>query len=178
MSAESAGAKDAVAAIKTAMETEKRGIEFYLKYAHRTKDETGKNMFILLARDELDHYEVLEQALAREGSGADWAAVEVKRSLVEQVVPKIRERDLRVKGEEGTDQVQALNAALDQERRSVELYRQQMSKSLHPAARSVFQRLVTIEEAHYDIIQAELDSITNSGFWFQVPEFNLEEEPD
>lgn len=168
--------EETLKAIKLAMETEKRGLESYLVFARQTKDETGKNMFILLARDELDHFEILERSLAELEVGGTWAGIEIQESLIEQVVPKLRERDVRSRGLEGTDQIQALNTALDQERRSIELYSRQLAKVTDPSARKVFRRLVAMEEAHYDIIQAELDSVNNTGFWFEIPEFNLEEE--
>ncbi len=52
-----------------------------------------------------------------------------------------------------------------------------MAKAADAGARKTFRKLMEMEEAHYEIIQAELDSITKTGFWFQIPEFNLEEEP-
>ncbi len=171
------GAGSDLEALKLAMETEKRGLETYLNFAHQTGDETGKNMFILLARDELEHFEVLEKALSHLELSGRWADIEVRKSLVARVVPKLLGRDVRVKGKRGIDQVQALQAALDQERRSIELYRSQLATATDPSARKTFRKLMEMEEAHFDIIQAELDNITETGFWFQVPEFNLEEEP-
>lgn len=175
--AKESGAGPDLEALKLAMETEKRGLETYLGFARQTGDETGKNMFILLARDELEHFEVLERALAQLGLSGRWADIEVRQSLVERVVPKLRERDVRVKGQRGIDQVQALQAALEQERRSFELYRGQLAAAADPSARKTFRKLMEMEEAHHAILEAELDNITETGFWFQVPEFNLEEEP-
>jgi len=40
----------------------------------------------------------------------------------------------------------------------------------------MFQRLMEMEEFHYELLSAELDSINESGFWFTIPEFNLEVE--
>ncbi|HUX07565.1 MAG TPA: ferritin family protein [Acidobacteriota bacterium] len=165
-----------LAAMKLAMETEKRGLKNYLSFALKTKDVTGKNMFILLSRDELDHFEILERALSKLEISGSWEEIEIRESLVEQVMPKLRERDVKVKGERGVDQVDAIRAAMEQERRSAELYREQYAKATDPAARKTFQKLMEMENAHYDILQAELDNITDTGFWFQIPEFDLEEE--
>jgi hypothetical protein len=33
-----------------------------------------------------------------------------------------------------------------------------------------------MEAAHYALIQAEIDSIQQTGFWFGLPEFTLESE--
>jgi rubrerythrin len=163
-------------AMKLAMETEKRGLESYLDYALKTKDLTGKNMFVLLARDELGHFEILERTLSSLEISGTWGGIEVSDSLVERVIPKLRERDVRVKGERGVDQVDAIRAAMEQERRSAELYREQLAKVTDPAARKTFQKLMEMEEAHFDILQAELDNISETGFWFKIPEFDLEEE--
>ena len=168
---------EALEAMKLAMETEKRGLRSYLEFAHQTKDETGANMFILLARDELDHFEILERALSKLEAEGKWFEVEIRPSLIERVAPKLRERDVRVKGESGIEQVEALHAALDQERKSAELYREQMAKAADPIARETFRKLMEMEEAHYDLLQAELDNINETGFWFRIPEFNLEEGP-
>jgi rubrerythrin len=176
MSAEKDNNRQVLEAMKLAMETEKRGLGSYLDYAIKTKDETGKNMFVLLARDELNHFEILERALGKLEISGTWGGIEVRASQVERVVPKLRERDVRVKGERGVDQVDAIRAAMEQERRSAELYRELYGKAADPLARQTFQKLMEMEEAHFDILQAELDNITETGFWFKIPEFDLEEE--
>jgi len=167
---------DTVEALKIGMETEKRGLETYLDLAHRTEDITGKNMFIILARDELSHFEILEKAMAQVDAKGAWAEIKVRPSLIEEVLPRLRDRDVRTKGAKGIDQADAIRAAMDQERASAELYRRQTANSTDPEAREVFRKLMEMEEAHYDILSAELDSISSSGFWFEIPEFNLEVE--
>ena len=167
---------EVIKALKLGMETEKRGLESYLNFARQTKDETGKNMFILLALDELQHFEILERVLTELDISGAWSEIEIKRSLIERVIPKLKERDVRTHGERGIDQVDALHAALEQERRSAELYREQLAKTTDAQARKMFQRLMEMEEFHYELLSAELDSINESGFWFTIPEFNLEVE--
>jgi hypothetical protein len=38
----------------------------------------------------------------------------------------------------------------------------------------MYARLTEMEEAHYNLIQAELDHIKDVGFWFGIQEFTLE----
>ena len=176
MSTQSDANIEAARAIKFGMEAEKRGLESYLDYARNTQDETGKNMFILLARDELSHFEILEKALSDIELSGRWSEVQIQGSLIERIMPRLHERAVRTQGASGVDQVSALEAAMEQERKAAELYREQLEKTTDPVARKVFKRLVAMEEAHYDLLSAELDSINETGFWFQIPEFNLEEE--
>lgn len=166
---------DVLKAFKMGMETELHGLDAYLKFAKKTKDETGKNMFIQLAIDEMDHYRILEKAYTETEVDGDLSKITVSESIIQRISPKLEDRDARIKGESGVDQVNALTTALAQERRSMELYRQQLGKPISPQAREIFQRLMEMEEAHYDLIQAELDSINETGFWFQIPEFDLED---
>jgi len=95
---------EVIKALKLGMETEKRGLESYLNFARQTKDETGKNMFILLALDELQHFEILERVLTELDISGAWSEIEIKRSLIERVIPKLKERDVRTHGERGIDQ--------------------------------------------------------------------------
>lgn len=162
-------------AFKIAIETELKGMEAYLTYARKTKDETGKNMFIVLAHDELQHFRILERAMAGMQIADGFADIQVPPSVIQRITPTLRSRDARLKGEAGADQVNALTTALDQERRSMELYRQQYAKATDAKAREMFHKLAEMEEAHYDIIQAELDNIQSTGFWFKIPEFDLED---
>ena len=38
----------------------------------------------------------------------------------------------------------------------------------------LFERFVAIEEGHQAIVQAEIDCVSGSGFWFDTSEINLE----
>lgn len=167
--------REILQAFRIAIETELQGLQAYLSFARKTKDETGKNMFIVLANDELQHYRILERAMVGMQVEGGLAGIEVSPSVIQRITPTLRNRDSRLKGEAGADQVNALTTALDQERRSMELYRQQYAKATDPKARELFNKLAEMEEAHYDIIQAELDNIQRTGFWFKIPEFDLED---
>ena len=49
-----------------------------------------------------------------------------------------------------------------------------MVNELPREGRDFFSPFLTIEDGHVAIVQAELDSVTNSGFWFDYQEFDLE----
>ena len=54
----------------------------------------------------------------------------------------------------------------------------EMEKSGHrffmEASNNVFTRILEEEKNHYDLIQAEIDSINHSGFWFDVHELRMD----
>lgn len=160
--------------LRTAIQLEKEGLRAYLRFARQTKDETGKNMFIILASDEVDHMSILEKQLESHLEGGPWVKVETKDSDIQKILPRIREKAPKTEGKSGLHQVDALRMALDFEKRSMDFYTGQAGLTQDPVAKELFQKLARMEEAHYEIIQAELDSIGRTGFWFNVPEFSLE----
>lgn len=160
--------------LKTAIEIEDNGILTFLTYARQTKDATGKNMFIRLAIDEHEHRRILEKQLNQLMEGKPWQSVEIPKSEIEKVAPKIREKQQRTRGETGLQEIDALNTALDLERNAVKYFKEQAAIVDEPAAKDLFLRLAEWEEAHFDIIQAELDSIQGTGFWFGIPEFQMD----
>ena len=163
-----------VNALKTAIEIEKNGLVTFLKFAKQTKDETGKNMFIQLALDEDEHRSILEKQLNKLLEDGVWQEVEVPKSAIERVAPKIKEKTQKIKGQSGLAEVDALNAALDLERQAAKFFREKAELVDEAAAKDLFNRLAEWEESHFDIIQAELDAINNTGFWFGIPEFQMD----
>jgi rubrerythrin len=68
-----------------------------------------------------------------------------------------------------------LERALDVEKETSGFY-QRMVEELAPEHREMFRYFLEIEKGHLAIVEAEIDSVSGMGFWFGVPEFNLEVE--
>ncbi len=166
---------DVAAIITKAIEIEKDGLKTYLRFARETKDISGKNMFILLANDEFDHMNLLEEMLkevTKEGTAS--LPVDVDLSVIEKVVPKIRQKDLATVGKAGQDELMALRTARQMEKNAIEFYEKLYEIVDRPELKKLIRRLIEMEEGHYNIVQAEIDSITNTGFWFDMMEFTLD----
>ncbi len=163
-----------IKALKTALKVEDEGLETFLKFARKTQDMTGKNMFIRLAQDEHDHRRIIEKQLNDLLDGKSWKSVEIPKSDIEHLSPKVQEKQQRTKGESGLAEVDALKTALDLEKKAASFFREQANQVEEPEAKNLFTRLAEWEDAHYDIIQAELDYIKGTGFWFDIPEFRMD----
>jgi rubrerythrin len=68
-----------------------------------------------------------------------------------------------------------LHKALEAEIKTSNFYKE-MVKTLDGDGQKLFKRFVEIEEGHEAIVQAEIDSVSQMGFWFDTPEFRLEME--
>lgn len=160
--------------LKTAIEAEKKSLKNYLEFGLKTDDASGKNMFLRLASDELEHVNLLERQSHSLQECGDWLKIEIEPSDVEMIVPRLGEKDLKIRGTSGQDQVTALHTALALEKRAHDFYSVQARQADDSKAREMYQRLAEMEAAHYELVQAEIDAIGNTGFWLGLREFSLE----
>jgi len=165
---------DPIKALEIAINAEKTGLKTYLNFGYKTKDESGKNMFLRLASDELEHMTILEKQRESIQENQCWITVKLEKSEIEKLTPALKAKIQKIKGSEGLDQMSALRTALDLEDRAIKFYREQAQASIDPKAKDMYERLVKMEQAHYELIQAEIDYIEKTGFWFNLREFSLE----
>ncbi len=164
-------------ALSKAISSEKLGIESYLRFARQTSNASGKDMFIRLAQDEFEHLNALEKEMDRLQEGKPCLRITIRQSDIEEIVPQLTDPEAKVKAGQGTaDDLSALNIALDLERRAIAFYKKEAGLAKDAAVKALYARLAEMEEAHYGLIQAELDHIKDMGFWFGVQEFSLETE--
>ena len=72
-----------------------------------------------------------------------------------------------------TSEVEHLQRALAAEKETSAFY-QRMVAELSGERQRLFARFLEIEEGHVAIVQAEIDAVSGSGFWFDMKEFDLE----
>ena len=165
---------DLATILKTAIEVEENGYNTFARFAEQTKDEAGKKMFQRLAKDEVEHREILEKQLKNLSEGGSWQSIHIPPSSVEKLIPAVRDKAKRTKGESGLGEVDALKTALDLERKAAQFFRDKAAEVSNTEAKDLFIRLAEWEDAHFEWIQAELDSINNTGLWFGIPEFRMD----
>jgi rubrerythrin len=162
-------------ALQKAIQSEKSALEVYLRFARQTKNVSGKDMFLRLCQDELGHLNILEKELDNLMAGQKWVKAKFQHSDIEELLPHLSSsKELVQAGQGSPDDLSALNLALEMERKASNFYKRESQKALDKNARAMYLRLAEMEEAHYNLIQAELDHIKDVGFWFGIQEFTLE----
>ncbi|HEY4715638.1 MAG TPA: ferritin family protein [bacterium] len=162
-----------IEALATAIANELNGLSTYLKFARQTSNFSGKNMFITLASDELQHFHILDSQRRQMQEKNEWQQTEIKKSVIQSLLPKFD--SVAVKGGESkASDTEALNVALKLEENSRNFYRKQAGLVNDVKAKSMYSQLAEMEDAHYKIILAERESVLKSGFWMDVPEFSVE----
>lgn len=161
-------------AIKTAIQLEKDGRQFFEEAAEETKNELGKKMFLKLASDEIRHLVTFEKMFKSLADPQTW------KELLQEGPPRDRmpffteKAQNRSPAEKGAGEVEALHQALEVERKAIDFFKKTAQEATDPEARRIFQLIAQEEISHYDLIQAQIDSVTHSGFWFDVGEFKMD----
>lgn len=174
MATKTVSEKDKLAGVfELAKTNELKGLKHYLNFARETKNLSAKNMFIILANDELDHFNLIEREQKALLSKSSAKPVNVDTSLVERLFPKLS--DVKKGAQSEPSDMDALKIALQLEDNSRNFYRKESEKTKNAVIKQLFLKLADIEDKHYQLIQAEIDNISKSGFWMDIPEFTMEE---
>jgi rubrerythrin len=166
-------------AIKTALEYEAGVHKVYLEALEQTADPKAQRIFKVLCDEEMGHLEYLRHRLDEwqingkivvEALGTviparqaiDASLLDLRKTVTPKVATQVRELEL-------------LKKALDAEIKTGTFYKE-MVRTLDGEGQALFKRFVEIEDGHTAIVQAEIDTVSHLGFWFDTPEFRLEME--
>lgn len=137
-------------AIKSAIQTEKDVMDFYLKAASLTENERGKKVFAQLASEEREHaghfFEIY--------TGSDLGSFE---EFIAQppATSHAMIRQLEKALDENVHERKAMELAMQEEEDLFKNLRMTAARMVDPSVRAVFDRMAEETEHHYAIIESE-----------------------
>ncbi|MBU0768352.1 MAG: rubrerythrin, partial [Proteobacteria bacterium] len=160
---------------KTAIEYEIRIRDLYVEAAAKTSDPVGRRIFQTLGDDEQHHVDYLTSRLdIWQQTGK--LKIEKLESIVppkEMITGELGKLQQRMSADDRKDEKQMLGKALKVEVETSGFYKR-MVAAMSGEGRLMFARFLEIEDAHIDAVQAELDYITQTGYWLDFKEFDME----
>jgi rubrerythrin len=163
-------------AIQTALTFENKVLKVYQDAAAKIADPVGKKVFQQLATEEAGHVAYLQSRLAEwtKSGHLDLAEITTVVPSKERIVTGRQQVAKSMRGSRpATSEVEHLQRALAAEKETSAFY-QRMVAELSGERQRLFARFLEIEEGHVAIVQAEIDAVSGSGFWFDMKEFDLE----
>ena len=153
-------------ALELTLAIERLGFTFYTNASRKTKNDRGRIMFQRLAAEESDHLRRLQaehRALLEENQ---WLRREptrlpVSRKIAQEIFPQKELMKLQVTDE--MTELQALDLAMDLERRSHEFFEAFAKQLTDPSGRKAFLDFAKAEEAHLEELRAEYDAAGRRG---------------
>ncbi|MDH5468859.1 MAG: ferritin family protein [Candidatus Aminicenantes bacterium] len=160
-------------AIKEAIRLEVNGRNFFNHAAEITHNELGKKMFRKLAAEETKHIQAFSNLFSEILKETDWKKFVRDEELKGEstLIEKLKER---MKGAEGKSETQALSIGMELEENAIRFFQKAAEEVADPVAKEIFLSISEEEKFHYDLLQAQHDSLTNSGFWLDSAEFQMD----
>jgi rubrerythrin len=163
-------------AIQTALTFENKVLKVYQDAGAKITDPVGKKVFQQLAVEEAGHVAYLQSRLAEwtKSGHLDLAEITTVVPSKERIAAGRQQVAKSMRGSRpATSEVEYLQRALAAEKETSAFY-QRMVAELSGERQRLFARFLEIEEGHVAIVQAEIDAVSGSGFWFDMKEFDLE----
>ena len=162
-------------AIHTAINYEKKIRDIYRQSGKEASDPVGKRLFQSLADDEQYHVDYLLKKLDQ------WQ--ETGKVTVDSLTPAFRTDEIpspeagrlmkRMSEEDRGNEKQMLSKALSVEVETSSFY-EKIIGELPEDGQALFARFLDIEKGHIATVQAQLDYLSSTGYWFDWKEFDME----
>ena len=160
-------------AIIEAIKLEIEGRKFFNHAAEVTEEETGQKMFKWLAAEEVKHLETFSKLFSVILKGEHWKKY-VDAATVDGEAPLITKLKENMKREGSQGEVEALRIGMELERNAIDFFKKAAAATDDKEAKKIFMTISDEEVFHYDMLESQLDSVTNSGFWLGSAEFQMD----
>ncbi len=156
----------AIEGLKIALQTELNGIQFYSMAADRTTDKKGKEVFKMLANDEVRHFKELQKHFRSLTSSNRWAPSITlgEASFMFDGESPIFGEELKSRVKEKHFEMSALSIGALLESNSIDFYRRMKEETDDPIAKKLFEQLQKWEQKHLEAITRQLD-ILKEEYW-------------
>jgi rubrerythrin len=153
-----AGVKETLTA---AIEFEKRGESYYMRFHDLVGDKGAKALMKSLANDEKEHARILTKELSALGGRAKPPS----KTAVEKGLREIFPEGARKGSLASKDSLSALRLGIRTEERSIAFYSKNGAKA-GPELKAMFGKLETMERGHLDLLKENLRNLEDEGSWY------------
>ncbi len=164
--------KDVVQIIKEAIKLEINGRSFFEFATETTQNELGKKMFTKLANDEIEHLKVFNDLFSTIIGGDEWKKFVSEQQRGDSAI--IDSLKNRVKESKSSSDIEAISIGMELEKKAIEFFEKSALETSDAKTGEICRKISEEEKFHYDLLQAQHDSLTNSGFWMDSTQFKMD----
>ncbi len=160
--------KDMLQGLRTAMQAERTGHEFYKMAAKTTQDPTAREVFEHLATEEQEHFEFLAthyRSLLDKGTLSEDAKLDPSHAL--HADAPIFSSSIKGRLKQAHFEMSALAVAVQLELNGINHYREQASKASSPEAKGFYNELVAWETKHYSALIKQQQDL-QEAYWAEA----------
>lgn len=150
--------------IKSAILLELRGEAFYRKVAESSSNKDIKNIFDIMAKEEVLHTKILRDKFSEVANNKNMSDTELSgytgMSPSDYVLSESMKNQIAAAGFEAA----AISAAIDMESKAIKLYSESADKATGTSEKKLFQWLADWEKGHHKLL-FELDQDLRERVW-------------
>jgi rubrerythrin len=150
--------------LKMAILMEKKGHSFYSTVANNASDPGIRHVFMVMADEETKHVKILSEQYIAFEKGKSFKKVDLPDLSREDFATLILTEEMKQKISSAGFEAAAISAAIDFEKKSIEVYSKQAEASTDPNEKSLFNWLADWEKGHLRIL-SELDNELKERIW-------------
>jgi rubrerythrin len=154
----------AIDILKQAILLEKRGYSFYSTVAAQCKDEDVKNIFLAMANEETLHVKFLSEQFSHYDKTHSFLKVTVPEGA-DDASDHILSDEVKAKISAAGFEAAAISAAVDFEKRAIEIYANRAAETEDPNEKELYTFLSDWEKTHLKIL-SDLDNELKEKVWF------------
>ena len=151
--------------LKTAMEAEITGHEFYKNAAKATSDPKGKETFSIMAKEEMKHFNYLRHQYKSVLEKGDYDfSTKLDRQTHQHAESPVFSEALKSRIKEAHFEISALTIGMKLEMDAMTYYRSCAEKADHEEAKKLYTELAEWETDHYRAFKGQLDMLKEEYF--------------
>ena len=155
----------AIEILKQAILLEKRGFSFYSNVAHQTTDPDIRKIFQVMADEETLHVKFLSDQFAHYDKTKTFLKVDLPDFSNDGIASLVLSEDVKKKISAAGFEAAAIAAAIDMEKRAIEIYSGEADKTSDPAEKELYAWLADWEKTHLKVLN-ELDADLKERVWY------------
>ncbi len=162
-----------IGSLKVALNNEKKEREFYLAQAKRTKNAVGKAMFLQIASEEEEHYNLLKELYDKWQVDEQWPAdlpLTVNGTTVTQILSEVVKKAKKDRAAGDKDDLAALKTAIEFEAAGAKFYRQLRDAVVDRKEKAFFDLLARVEHDHFLSLKDTEEYLSDPSSWYRKVE--------
>ncbi len=151
--------------LKMAILMEKRGLAFYTNVADQTSNPEISKIFKIMASEESIHIKFLSEQFLSFEQNKEFSCPNLPNQAPDGIVNMILSEEIKNKISAAGFEAAAISAAIDMEKKAIEVYSAQADKDGDPNGKRLFSWLADWEKSHLKILN-DLDNELKEKIWY------------
>jgi len=151
--------------LKMAILMEKRGFAFYSAVAEKTNDSDIANIFRTMAAEESIHVKFLSEQFHNLDQSKEFSTLTLPDTTSDGIANMILSEEVKKKIASAGFEAAAIAAAIDMEKKAVEVYSKQAGTASDPNEKKLYAWLADWEKGHLKILN-DLDNELKEKIWY------------